>query len=190
MTLLQHHLAHLHGSGLTDETIAAAGIYSVTDPTEAGTLVNWKGPAPAPAIAFPYLALGGQAVGTVLRPDVPHAREDGRAPKYETPVGMSPRLYFPPAALVPPAAYADPQQPLILVEGIKKVLCAAQAGGVGISIQGTTVAHDTEWRKSQHGAPNEWRLNPDFTGIPLIGRGVYVAFDGGDTTSKPARHSG
>ncbi|MGA7743811.1 MAG: DUF3854 domain-containing protein [Polyangia bacterium] len=179
--LLPIHVQHLRTSGLSDATITAAQIYSITDPTEAGRILNWSGPASAPAIAFPVFAPDGSVVTTILRPDSPNAREDGGAPKYETPVGVAPRCYFPPAQLVDPSRWADPSQELIFTEGIKKILAAVQAGAVGVSAQGTTVWHDIEQKKKT----NEWRLHADFRALPLKDRDVIIAFDGGDTSSNP-----
>jgi Domain of unknown function (DUF3854) len=168
----------------TDSTISAAGICSVIDSGEAANLLRWKGSdGPAPAMCFPYLGLGGNAVTYILRPDEPRERDDGSRPKYESPLGLGPRLYFAPPSLVSPAVYRDPAQPLLLIEGMKKLLCAVQAGAVApISAQGVTVWHDVE-RKRQ---TKDTKLHPDLRQLPLEGRLVYVAFDAGDTAENPA----
>jgi hypothetical protein len=54
-----------------------------------------------------FFALDGTVVTTILRPDSPNMRDGGSAPKYETPVGVGPRCYFPPAPLVDPTRWAD-----------------------------------------------------------------------------------
>src|SRR5258707_12154567 len=127
--LLPAYRAHLRQSGLTDETIEAAGIFSVTNPAEAAGLLKWQGNnGPVPAIAFPNLGRGDGALFTILRPDTPWTRKDGSAPKYETPTGSDPRLYFPPSSLVSPDTWTDSSVPLMLLEGGKKALAAAQAG--------------------------------------------------------------
>lgn len=178
---LDHHRKHLHESGLTDETIDIAGIYSATDPLEAGCLLNWSGPGRVPSIVFPQFDRDGKVCGHILRPDAPRER-DGKTVKYETPVDSEPRLYFPPAQLIAAGGWGDVSAPLILTEGIKKALKIVQTGGLAISAQGTTVWHDIGHRQ----ATKEWQLHPDFAGVPLRGRTVYVGFDGGDTTDKPA----
>src|SRR5262249_19592738 len=96
--LLQHHRDHLRTSGLSDETIAAAGIFSVTEGDEAGRLLGWSGPAPVPAIVFPYFDKYGDKVMNILRPETPRQNE-GKLVKYESPIGVPPRLYFPPESL-------------------------------------------------------------------------------------------
>ena len=180
--LLSHNLEHLRVSGLTDATIEAAGIYSVEDAAEAARLLNWDGDAgPVPAIAFPYFDRSGSAVLTILRPDNPFIRSDGTAPKYESPLGLAPRLYFLAPTLVSPDQWTDSSRPLFLVEGIKKALAAVQVGtSAVISAQGVTVWHDIEHKKKT----GQYRLHPDFGGIPLGGRVVFIGFDGGDTSSN------
>lgn len=182
--LLDHHRDHLRTSGLTDETITAAGIYSVTDPAEAAAILKWSGSdGPAPAIAFPYFDRSGDIVTTILRPDAPFARRDGKAPKYEWPVGQPARLYFPPPSLVSRSHYDDPRIPLILVEGIKKVLSVVQTKIklAAISAQGVSVWHNIALRQKT----DLRRLHPDLDGIPIRGRTAYICFDGGDTSDNP-----
>jgi hypothetical protein len=118
-----------------------------------------------------------------LRPDVPRVRSDGRSPKYEWGRGEAARLYYPPPTLVPRAWFDDPETPLLLVEGIKKVLSIVQTGVrlAPVSAQGVSVWHDVALRKKT----TLRRLHPDLDGIPINGRTVFVCFDGGDTTDNP-----
>lgn len=180
VTLLDRHREHLRASALTDETIVAARIYSVVEVAEAGRLLGWQGAGPAPSLAFPYFDRGGNVIATILRPDDPYVRTDGRAPKYESPLGELPRIYFPP--IISADRWTDPSVPLLLIEGIKKALAAAQLGFAAASAQGVTVFHDI----AQKRATGNWLLHPDFAGIPLSGRTVCIVFDGGDTTTNPA----
>ena len=176
--LAAHHLKHLRTSGLSDKTIAAAKIFTVADPAAAAGFLNWQGTdGPAPAIAFPYFVRGGICDGAVLRPDAPHVKSDGKVAKYLWPKEKPARPYFPPPSLTAIAAYEDPTQPLLLTEGIKKILAVVQAGMIGISAQGTTTWHNT--KEKAH------KLHLDLAGIPLQGRKVFIAFDGGDTTANP-----
>jgi putative DNA primase/helicase len=185
-SLLPQHREHLHLSGLTDETIAAADIASVTDPAVAATNLHWSGSdGPAPAIAYPIIGFDGSTVQVVLRPDSPRTREDGSVAKYEQPVGERHRVWFPPPALVEHSRLIDLAQPLIFTEGIKKALAAIQAGAVAVSMQGVSTWHDAAHRKAHKGEPGEWELHPDLEPLPLKGRRVYIAFDGGDTSENP-----
>jgi putative DNA primase/helicase len=74
--LLPRHLQELRASGLTDDTIRAACIYSVTDPAEIARLLNWKKPPSGfgACLVFPYLDLDGKPTGYVaIKPDRPRA---------------------------------------------------------------------------------------------------------------------
>jgi hypothetical protein len=185
--LLDAHRDHLRASGLTDETIAAAGIYSVSDVAEAARLLKWDGMrGPAPAIAFPVTDFNGVVVQTVLRPDTPRTREHGSVAKYEQPVGEHHRVWYPTQALVSRDQLLDVAQPLILTEGIKKALAANQAGGCAVSMQGVSVWHDAQHRDGHRGEPGEWRLHTDLAPLQLKGRRVCIGFDGGDTTTNAA----
>lgn len=175
------HLKHLSESGLTAQTIAASGIYTITDPEEAAAILGWKGTAPVPSIAFPHFDAEGATYFCVLRPDTPFLRKKGKAPKYESPLHQPPRIYLPPMGLVPTETWADPEKPIIVVEGIKKALAAVQSGVPAISAQGVSVWHDIAFRKETE----LWELHPDFKNIPVKGRIIYVAFDGRDTEHNP-----
>jgi hypothetical protein len=185
--LIDVHSAQLHAGGLTDETIAAAGIHSILDAADAARILNWQGTdGPAPAVAFPVRDFDGSPVQTVLRPDQPRTRADGSVAKYEQPAGEHHRVWFPPAALVAHDRLLDSTQPLIFTEGIKKALAANQAGSCALSMQGVSVWHNTKHRHEHRGEPDEWRLHADLAPLPLKGRRVYIAFDGGDTTTNTA----
>lgn len=181
MILHQHHLDHLRTSGLADDTIAAAGFYSVDDASEAGRLLGWDGDGPAPALAIPYFDRSAGVTMTILRPDHPRER-DGKVVKYESPLNVSPRLYFVPAAITSPARYTSAAEPVFLVEGIKKALKLAEQGAIAISAQGTTVWHSITTKRSE----KHWQLHEDFESVPLADRVTFITFDGGDTTSNVA----
>ena len=92
MMLLDHHLAELRRSGLTDETILAAGIYSEVDTAKLSALLDWKKyPSKcAPAIVFPFTSADGHNGYHRIRPD--HPRMSGGKPvKYESPKGSQTR---------------------------------------------------------------------------------------------------
>ena len=131
-------MADLRKSGLTDETILAAGLYSERDARQVRTLLNWSGKAPrslGPCFVFPYLQPDGSRNGyTRLKPSKPRTdKRIGKAIKYEAPKGAGNRLYVPPGTV---AKLADPTVPLVLTEGEKKALAADQAGYACLSVPG------------------------------------------------------
>jgi len=114
--LLPHHLADLRRSALTDETIEAAGLYSLDDPAAISRILNWKQPATdlGPCLVIPFRDIEGKFDGFArVRPDRPLS--PGR--KYEQPMDVSSRAFFPPGAI---DAIRRPGALLAVVEGEKK----------------------------------------------------------------------
>lgn len=170
--LLDHHRDQLRRSGLTEDTVLAAGLYSVTTASDAKRLLNWTsggGSPPLPALAFPYP--GTDYVR--LRPDSP--RSGGG--KYEAPVGSPTRMYIPPAAA---ERVRETDRPLYLVEGEKKALAAAQAGLAVVGAPGVHSFHDVEARRER----GRWVLHPDLVPLVANGRTVVLVFDS-DTDQNP-----
>jgi hypothetical protein len=94
--LLVKHQEELHNSGLDDDTILAAGVYSEAVPRKIAEALGWKGtPSPfGPCVAYP------RKDGAVfqMKPDFPLTRDDGKAAKYETPRGRHGQVYLTPKA--------------------------------------------------------------------------------------------
>jgi hypothetical protein len=165
--LRPEHLRDLRGSGLTDDTIGAAHLYSLTDPAEIGRLLNWKAPASrlGPCLCFPYLDLNGQPNGyAAVKPDRPQPQKNGKPRKYELPVGGGNRLYIAPGVGL---ILEEPSAPLVLTEGVKKALKATQEGLPTVGLSGV-------WNWKEKGAE---RLIADLRAIPWHGRRAYVVFD-------------
>ena len=104
------HLKNLRVSGLTDDTIRAAGVYSL-----APRFIDFFFKAGSPAeiksaLCFPYQ--GGAFARIKLFPAL-------GGMKYSQPPGTSARLYVP---------FAVSAGPVIIAEGEKKTLAACQAG--------------------------------------------------------------
>lgn len=200
--VLPHHRQHLLDGGLSNETIAAAGIYSVTDEREAQELLSFADGFSArlcPAIAFPY---PGCEDFVRLRPDEPvtfdegsrkevhnHARELSEAiepslachesaptgAKYLSPSGFPTRLYVP-VNLHP--GILDVSMPLYVTEGEKKALAGCQAGIATIAAPGVTCFRDSEARRvSRAFGDDRIELHPDILRLPHKGRLVVILFD-------------
>ena len=86
--LLPHHVTDLRKSGLSDETIAAAGIYSETDHLKLATLLNWKkyDRQHGAALVFPFRDELGIVVLNRVKPDNA-ANRNGTKCKYLSPSG-------------------------------------------------------------------------------------------------------
>ena len=112
------HLADLRASGLTDETIRAAGVYSIR-PSDIDHFFLRRVPSEIQsALCFPYQ--GGTFARIKLLPPL------GKM-KYAQPPGSGARLYTP---------FAVDGGPVFVTEGEKKTLAAHQAGLNSVGIGG------------------------------------------------------
>jgi hypothetical protein len=126
--LLPAHLEDLHRSGLSDATIAAAGIRSLVTGEFSSQLGTWLAAKVSSAYLLPYP--GTDFARIKLIP--PLSTENGTIRYYQAP-GTAPRLYIPPPAR---AVLADSAVAVRLTEGEKKCLRADQAGLVCIGLGG------------------------------------------------------
>jgi putative DNA primase/helicase len=114
------HLADLRASGLSDETIKAAGVYSIR-PRDTSQFFNRRRGVPSEvesALCFPYQ--GGEFARIKLFPPL-------RKMKYSQPPETGARLYMP---------FVFGAGALHVVEGEKKTLAAHQAGLNTVGIGG------------------------------------------------------
>lgn len=164
--LLPHHLADLRASGLTDETIRKAGIYSEENQTRLAVMLNrkrWPRTYGA-ALVFPFFDADGAVVLRRVKPDNPPMRDGKVAGKYLSPSGESIHLYVPPQAR---ESLDRPECPLVFSEGEKKSLAGTQAGIATIGLTGVDC-----WRTKRSMA-----LLPELEAIDWKGRDVFIVFD-------------
>jgi putative DNA primase/helicase len=165
--ILPHHAKELvEGSGLTLDTIKAAGIHSETNRDRIQRLLDRKAGLKncAPAIVIPFVGPDGQNGYYRIKSDTPRKDRNGGAIKYESPAGIPSRAYFPPGVL---QYIGDTAQELILVEGEKKALKLTQEGFPAIGLVGVW-----GWKRKD----NE-RLIADLEAVNWKGRRVFIAFD-------------
>jgi len=127
LVLDDRHREHLHGSGLSDETIDGCGIKTASGP-QLEPLGFAAKDGPAMVIPYPSPTL---VEHFRIRPDKLRNFEDGA--KYRTRPGDSNRLYVP---LETWTVLDDPEIPLVIAEGEKKALAAMQAGYHAIGVAG------------------------------------------------------
>jgi len=167
--LLPHHYRELHvGSGLSDETIRAAGIFSETDHIKLALVTNRKkwDRKMGPAMVFPYRDATGAVVLNRVKPDRP-----GDGGKYLAPAGSIVRAYIPEAVR---PFLGNPAQPIIVTEGEKKTLTATQAGFPTIGLSGVDCWH----------VKKSTALIPDLEHVAWKGREVFIVFDS-DAADNP-----
>lgn len=167
MRLIDPHLAELRASGLTDQTIERAGLYTETDQCKVGALLGWEGrKVPAkmlPGIIYPYTRADGTNGYARFKPDHPRML-GGKPVKYESPKGKPNEIYIPPKTFdALQAAHVD----LILTEGEKKALCADQFSFPCIGLIGVF-----GWKPKK-----AVRLIPPLEQVAWRGRKVFIAFD-------------
>lgn len=173
-SLSEEHRRELHdGSGISEANIAARGYVTATKSAEVlaagfGTTVAKR----VPGLLVPTISASGDVVAYQYKPDRP--RKDkaskGKFVKYETPKGSRVHLNVPPAAA---ADLSNTEVALWITEGAKKADAAVTAGLCCLSLQGVD-----SWRNGDGPLP-EWE------GIALSGREVFVAFDS-DAMRKPS----
>ena len=170
--LLGHHLAELRRSGLTDDTIRAAGIHSETQPVNLATLLDWKKfPSKScPAIVFPFIDAEGRNGYSRIKPDRPRV-SGGKHVKYESPKGQPNQIYLPPTVA---EVLSDPSRELLLTEGEKKSLCATQHGFHCIGLVGVL-----GWKEKGRES-----LLPSLERIAWKNRPVYIVFDSDIVTNE------
>jgi hypothetical protein len=165
--LVPGHYQELRRSGLLDETIVAAGIYSASA-AEASALLGY---GVGPGMAIPYPPNGSAA--PVVRIKLDHGGPDGK--RYRTPKGAANHIYVPPTLAL--ETLEDPRASLYITEGEKKSLKACQEGLPCIALAGV-------WSWRTKAADGRSIPLPDLDSIPLAGRDVFLVFDS-DVASKP-----
>src|SRR5215831_6943522 len=138
------HLADLRASGLTDDTIRAAGVYSL-HPRDIALFFNLRQGVPEKiesALCFPYR--GGTFARIKLFPAL------GKM-KYAQPPNTSARLYMP---------FAVSDRAVYLCEGEKKTLAAHQAGLHAVGIGGV-------WSWLSNGQPIDDLILVEWDGLDV-----------------------
>lgn len=175
--LVNHHVEHLRESGLSDDTIKRAAIYSVDSPWVVTQLGFPHLSQNLPAIVFPLLLPNRGAAPpdlnqVRLRPDKPRLDNDLRPVKYETKKATANRLYVPDLA---DSVLKDATIPLYFTEGEKKALKACQEGLPTIALAGVWSWLSRQGEQSQP--------LPDIDEINLKDRECLLVYDS-DTVEK------
>lgn len=169
-SLLPQHLADLRRSGLTDETIRQAGIYSEVDQREVFKLLRWEPEHDfGPCLVFPSRHIDGQYNGFVsVKPDRPRKGKG----KYEHPLKTEREPYFGPLAS---NAFETVNGLVLITEGTKKLLAVEQCGFGCIGLAGVNA-----WSKKKEHKDEARVLNRWFASLDWEGRIVGILFDTDD----------
>jgi hypothetical protein len=164
MSLHPDHLADLRKSGLSDDTIAAMLVYSMS-PAELMHFLGNAAPGIESAMAFPYFDAAGNKNGfTRIKIFPPLKDAKGHTIKYLQKKNSSPHLYILPAVA---ELLGEAKIPLYIVEGEKKTAKAVEIGLAAIGIAGV-------WNWLQHGSH---QAIDEFESINLWRRQVVIVPD-------------
>jgi hypothetical protein len=157
------HLADLRASGLSDETIALAGIFSAN---HTAPILGWEAGG---GLVFPYPGCGDFA-----RVKLDHPGDGG---KYRSPKDSGNHLFIP--TTLDPGVLDDTNVPLWVAEGEKKCLKANQEGLASIGLSGVW-----SWKRRDPKDENKSIVIPDFDKVAWAGRIVYLCFDADAATNQ------
>jgi hypothetical protein len=168
------HREHLRGSGLSDETLDLAKLYTERTSTRVAELLSWTRWPHGTALVFPFFVPGKlDPVMYRVRPSAPRINKAGKSIKYEQPKGIQVAPYFPPRARTS-GAYADAARPVLWTEGEKKSLLLDQLGYAAVGGTGVSCFHDAEHRYDT----GAWRLHALLREhVTLAGREHRIVFD-------------
>jgi hypothetical protein len=176
--LLPQHLEDLRRSGLSEETIARWGCYSIVERSEMQTLGFGITP---PAMALPILPPDRNepdATDVMLKPDSPRTDKRGRAAKYEARPNSRNRIHAP---LAIRNKLSDASQPLVITEGQKKSEKGAQDGICVIALPGV-------WNWRERIGESSFPIS-DFELFPLASRRVLLCFDSDAISNNHVRQA-
>lgn len=182
LPLADCHLADLRSSGLSDATIAAAGLYTETDKAKIATLLNRETTNTTSkmgaCLIFPYRTpLGIETGYHRVKPAKPRSQKTKggtKRIKYEAPVGTPNRAYFPPQFR---KLVYDKTAPIFITEGEKKSLALFQRDYYCIGLAGVWA-----WKVKDEG-----KLIPDLESVGWANREVYIVFDSDSSQNENVR---
>ena len=173
--LNERHLVDLRRSGLNDETIAAAGLHSLSAAEVRG--ITGVDGGPGLAIPYPGAVFRDGSPYVRVRLDSPRPMSDGSSARYLTRRGERNHLYLPPN--LPSSALSDPTVALTITEGEKKALKACQEGIPCVGLAGVWC-----WKTKIDG---ESVALPGLDSIVWRGRQAVIAFDSDSQTNRSVR---
>jgi hypothetical protein len=142
--LAPNHLADLRKSGLTDETVALAGLYSEGKSKPIADILGWRW-TNGGALVFPFVDYDSRKqVMSRIKPDSPRLRPPKNKPiKYEQAPGTGAIPYFGPRTILQ-QRLDNKALPLYWTEGEKKTLLLDQLGLAAFGLTGCHNFNDAQ----------------------------------------------
>ena len=175
--LLPHHAELLGASGVSEEVAAERGYWSATKPAQLTALGFAAYQAElVPALVIPVYGPGGdQPAIHQIRPDKPRRSRRGKPLKYELPDGGLLGLDVPRRVR---EHLGNPQVPLVITEGARKVDSGLSAGlDCIVGLTGVWGFRGTNINGGK-------ALLADFDSVAWNGRGVAIIFDSDVMTKR------
>jgi len=177
LPIQSNHLLELYASGLSDETIRAAGIKSV-ESADIAKALGWKpkGIDWGNGWLIPFRTPEGEDTGYCrVKLDFPRHDDDdnGKPIKYEAPPRKPNRVYFPPGI----GHALNSGGEIVITEGEKKTLAAMQAGFPTIGLTGVWAWQQARKRDDNGRTYGQRRLLADLAAVRWAGRRVVIVFD-------------
>jgi Domain of unknown function (DUF3854) len=167
LELLPQHQAQLRASAIHLEVAAERGYRSATTKADLQRLGFAQSQQRPPALVVPLWSVDGEVELHQIRPDEPRRAKDGKAVKYETPEKAGLRLDVHPRMRT---FLGDPERPLFITEGVKKVDAATSADLCCLGLLGVS-----GWRgRNRDGGLT---VLADWEHVALKGRPIYLVFD-------------
>lgn len=190
-------LIDLQESGLSPESIAAMRVATISPEQLAERGVIGHG-----GYSIPYFDFRGKVIPDVYRIKlIPPIDKGGKTIKYLHPRGASNHAYLPP--IIPEDMWMDPGVPLIITEGEKKAMAAAQEGLCCMGLSGVDSWRSrsvkvTAGQLTKSGEDYSIKLSSsdevemlqekvieELRAIPLEDRQVFLCFDSPDILTNP-----
>jgi len=175
--LLDEHLEHLLGSGISLDVILDRGYISIFGKAPLKAAGYAPAQRRAPGILIPTYGPDGLPAGSQYRPDNPRTGAKDKPVKYETPGKSSLRLDMPPRCQ---KDIGNPGIPLWITEGAKKIDALASRGACALSLNGV-------WGFKGRNEFGATVLLADFDYVAWKDRRVYLAFDADAATNHQVR---
>lgn len=177
--LLIEHRQELTNSAVSTEVILERGYHSILGKAPLKEAGFNKSQSRAPGFLIPLWSVNGERYSYQYKPNKPRTNDKYKPIKYENPPGSSVRIDVPPRCL---PKIGDPNVPLFITEGVKKVDSLATAGVCAICLTGV-------WGfkgKNEFGAAT---FSADFDYIALKERVVYIVFDSDSSTNPKVQQA-
>lgn len=182
--LSEKHLSELAVSGIDEQAAKNCGLYTENSANEVAKHLNWKreDDTLAPAIVFPYFENGDISKNPTIhrvKRDHPRTNKEGKAVKYEQPVGANISLYIPP--IICQTTLANLNVPLFFTEGEKKAISATTHGFPCVSAPGVWTYHDPKKSNTDH---KSYIPRASLAALAINGRDCVICFDADKKTNQ------